>query len=271
MEGGLTDACTGIRGGKKLFLIKSWLKSLHSPKDIAVKRFNTIGKTILYVFFLTLISIIPTSIYTSQDFYRAAHDFGEIVDTSLPTFQINEGILSSSETEPSIFVYNNTYILFDPTGKWSEAELEQYNQSIGFFKGEFSYHIAGNTQSLPYSMLNGIISSKDDLTQVVDTFLSILPILISLIILASYILSASIKFIEVSIIAFFGLSFSRLLNKDIPYRRLWFMSAYSITLAVTFLTIMDLLNIAVIFSYSVYWFVSLTMLYLAIREIPKKR
>jgi hypothetical protein len=252
-------------------LIKSWYKSLYSPQDIAVKRFNKIGKTILYVFFLTLITIIPTSIYTSQDFYKTAHDFGEIVQTTLPSFQINDGILSSSLTEPSTFAYNNTYILFDSTGEWSVEELEPYRQGVGFFKNEFAYNIGGNTQTFSYSMLNGVVSSKDDLTSIVDTFLTILPILIALIILASYILSAAIKFIEVSIIAFFGLSLSRMSGKEIPYRRLWFMGAYSITLAVTFLTIMNLMNITVIFPYFVYWFVSLTMLYLAIREIPQKR
>jgi hypothetical protein len=260
-----------IKGGLKLNLIQSWLKSLYSPKDIAVKRFNKIGRTILYVFFLTLVSIIPTSIYTSQEFYRATHDFDEIIDTTLPPFQIEDGKLSSSLTEPSTFVYNNTYILFDSSGDWSASELDRYNQSIGFFRDEFAYRLAGNTQSLPYSMLNGMISSKDDLTEFVDTFLSLLPIFITLMIIASYILSAGIKFIEISIIAFFGLSFSRLLNKELPYRRLWLLGAYSITLAVTFLTIMSLLNITVIYSYFVYWFVSLTMLYLALREIPQKR
>lgn len=248
--------------------MKSWWRSLYSPKDIAVKRFEKIGKTILYVFMLSLLSIIPASIYSSQDVIKVAKEFDEIVKTTIPDFEIEDGKLTSSIEKPTTFVHNETYILFDPTGEWEVSELNQYEQSIGLLQEEFAYNIGGTMQTIPYTMLTGVITSKDDFVNFVEKMLSILPILIALIILASYIFSTGIKFIEISIIAMFGLSFTRILNKDLPYRRLWLLSAYSITLAVTFLTLMHLLNITVIYSYFVYWFVSLTMLYLALREIP---
>lgn len=248
--------------------MKSWWKSLYSPKDIAVKRFEKIGKSILYVFILSLLSIIPASIYSSQDVNKVAKEFDEIVKTTIPDFEIEDGKLTSSIKKPTTFVHNETYILFDPTGEWEVTELNQYEQSIGLLQEEFAYNIGGTMQTIPYTMLTGVITSKDDFVNFVEKMQSILPILIALIILASYIFSTGIKFIEISIIAMFGLSFTRILNKDLPYRRLWLLSAYSITLAVTFLTLMHLLNITVIYSYFVYWFVSLTMLYLALREIP---
>lgn len=46
-------------------IFKQLFKSLYSPKDIAFYRFQGIGKTILYVFFLTLLSVIPTVYYFS--------------------------------------------------------------------------------------------------------------------------------------------------------------------------------------------------------------
>ncbi|MBM6617234.1 DUF1189 domain-containing protein [Bacillus suaedaesalsae] len=252
-------------------IIQSWWKSLYSPKDIAIKRFDKIGKTILYVFLLSLFSIIPASIYSSQDVVEVANEFDEIVKTSIPEFEIVDGKLNTDISTPTTVVHNNTYILIDSTGEWDASELNQYDQSIGLLQKEFAYNIGGTIQTLPYTTLNGMISSKDDFVNFVDKMISILPLLIALIIIASYIFSAGIKFIEISIIALFGLTFTRLLNKNLPYRKLWLLSAYAITLSVTFLTLMHLLNITVVYSYFVYWFVSLTMLYLSLREIPAKQ
>ena len=47
-------------------IFKQFYKSMYSPKDIAVFRFQGIGKTILYVFFLTLLSLIPAIYYLSS-------------------------------------------------------------------------------------------------------------------------------------------------------------------------------------------------------------
>jgi hypothetical protein len=252
-------------------LFQQWYKSLYSPKDIAKLRFQTIGKTILYVFLLSLLSVIPPSIYSSIEIVKAVNNFEEIINTTLPEFSIENGKLVSPIKEPKLYVFNNTYVLFDPTGEWSVADLEEYDQSIGFFSDEIAYHSNAYTQDLPYEMINDLSLSKLKLSEYIDTFSGILPIIISLIILASYIFSAGIKFIEISIYALFGLTISRLLAKQVPYRRLWVLSAYSITLAVTFLTIMSLAKITVVSSYFVYWLVSLIMLYLALREISGKK
>ncbi|MBM7660825.1 hypothetical protein JOC85_001597 [Bacillus mesophilus] len=252
-------------------LLQQWIKSLYSPKDIAKLRFQTIGKTILYVFLLTLLSIIPASIYNSMDIVKGVNDFNHITDTTLPDFSIENQKLVSEVNEPTLYNVNGTYVLFDPTGEWKADELEKYNNSIGFLSNELVYHSNNFTQSFPYDMLGDLDLTKETMSDYIDTFSEILPILLALIILATYIFAAGIKFIEISIFALFGLTLSNLLKKTIPYRRLWVLSAYCITLAVTFLALMNLLKIEVISSYFVYWFVTLMMLYLSLREIPSKK
>jgi hypothetical protein len=252
-------------------LIHQWIKSLYSPKDIAKFRFQTIGKTILYVFLLSLLSIIPASIYNSIDIVKAVNDFDDIIDTTLPDFSIEDQRLISDVNEPTLFNSNGTYVLFDPTGKWTVEELEKYDNSIGFLSGELAYHSNNFTQSLQYEMLGDLSLSKEALSDYIDTFSSILPILLTLIILASFLFAAGIKFIEISIFALFGLTLAGLVKNTIPYRRLWVISAYCITLAVTFLMLMNLIKIDVISPYFVYWFVTLIILYLTLREIPVKK
>ncbi|WP_246945867.1 DUF1189 domain-containing protein [Bacillus pinisoli] len=252
-------------------IIQQWTKSLYSPKDIARFRFQGIGKTILYVFVLTLLSIIPSSIYNSIDIVKAVNDFDEIIDTTLPSFTIKDHKLSSPVQEPTVYNVNGTYVLFDPTGEWTADELDKYSNSIGFFSTEIAYHSNNYTQALQYEMLGDLILTKETLTEYMDTFSDILPILLSLIILASYLFSAGIKFLEISIFALFGLTLSSMAKKTIEYRRLWVLSAYSITLAVTFLMAMDLFKVNVIAPYFVYWFVTLSILYLSLKEIPVKK
>ncbi|WML30690.1 DUF1189 family protein [Neobacillus sp. OS1-32] len=47
-------------------IFKQLVKSIYSPKDIALFRLQGIGKTILYVFLLTFISILPSIVFLSS-------------------------------------------------------------------------------------------------------------------------------------------------------------------------------------------------------------
>ncbi|MFD1736566.1 DUF1189 domain-containing protein [Bacillus salitolerans] len=251
-------------------IFKQYSRSLYSPKDIAKLRFQTIGKTILYVFLLSLLSIIPSSIYSSYELVQVTNDLDEMIEKAIPDFSIQNGELVSSVTEPTTFTHQDLTIVFDPTEQ-SRIDLSSFNKSIGLFKHEFAYHFGTTTQTIPYDMLESMTINKLTILSFVQSFLAIQPIIIALIILASYILAAGVKFIEISLLALIGLTLVRIVQKQLPYRRLWAMSAYSITLPLTFLTIMELLKITVISSYGVYWLVSIVMLFLALKEIPAKK
>ncbi|MFZ3588166.1 DUF1189 domain-containing protein [Bacillus sp. DJP31] len=252
-------------------LFKQWYKSLYSPKDIVKLRFQSIGKTILYVFFLSLLSIVPSAIYGSKEITEVVGSINEIALSTLPDFTIDQGKLTSSITVPEKYEYGDTIILFDSTGKLSADDLEDYDKSYGFFLDEFAYYSNGYVQSIPYDLLSDLTITKENLLDFLNSVEDVLPIIIILFIITTFLLAASIKFVEISLFALFGLSICRLISKHLPYRRLWVISAYSITLSLTFLTMMTLLKINVISSYFVYWFVSLTILYLALREIPGKK
>jgi hypothetical protein len=252
-------------------IFQQFSKSLYSPKDIAKLRFQTIGKVILYVFFLTLISILPNSIYSTQEFLHNTHNIDVAIMNHLPSFTIEDSILRSSESEPSIVNHNDLVIMFDSSGKLSVDVLKEHQHSIGFFKNEFGYHLNGTIQTLPYSMLNNVTLTKSSIVTYLNTFESMIPIIIAFIITSSFIFSAGIKFIEISLIALLGLSLNKIVKKEVIYRKIWVISAYAITLATTFLSIMELVKITVISSYSIYWIVTIIMLYLSLREIPGKK
>lgn len=252
-------------------LLKQWYKSLYSPRDIARLRFQSIGKTIFYLFFLSLISIIPPSIYNSIEISHALKSVDELAESTLPDFKIEHGKLFTSIERAEKYKNLDTTILFDPTGIWSSENLEEYGRSFGFFSNEFAYHSNGKTKTLPYDILGEFSLTKDTLMKYLHTINGILPIILFLIILTTFLFVASLKFIEISILSFFGLILSRLIANQIPYRRLWVVSAFSITLAVTFSTIMSALSITIISSYFFYWLISIIMLFLTLREVPIRK
>lgn len=83
-----------------------------------------------------------------------------------------------------------------------------------------------------------------------------------------YLFTSTSKFIGVSVLAFIGLILRSTLDKNISYRHTWIMSAYAVTLSTTFFTIMETLQTAVPYAVPIHWFVSISVLFLAIKEIP---
>ncbi|MGA9226792.1 MAG: DUF1189 family protein, partial [Mesobacillus sp.] len=119
--------------------------------------------------------------------------------------------------------------------------------------------------------INNGTMSKQDINSILSSASSSLPIFIGLILIAIYVFSSGMKFIEISILALFGLLLKNLAGKSLQYKHLWRMAGYSITLPTLFFTIMSLLKTTVTYSFMINWFVGSMMLLLAIKEVPTSK
>jgi hypothetical protein len=245
-------------------------KSIYSPKVITESRFQGIGKTILFVFFLTLISIFPVVYYMSVGISEAVGSVKQSIQEDLPSFKIEEGVLQSDLKAPLTIKNGNFTLIFDPTGAIDQGELTGMNANVAMLKEEIVLAAGGETNAVPYSLFSSEMMTKDDLISLVDTAESSLPVLLGLLFIVVYVFSSGMKFIEVSLLALFGLLLKNLAGRKLQYRHLWRMAAYSTTLPTIFFTIMAFLKTEVPFSFSVNWFVASMMLLLAIKEIPAK-
>ncbi|MGA9227696.1 MAG: DUF1189 domain-containing protein, partial [Mesobacillus sp.] len=104
-------------------IFTQFAKSIYSPKDIALFRFQGIGKTILYVFLLTLISVIPASFYTAQAINDAVNSVKETMESKLPYFTIENGVLLSELKEPLTINNGSITIIFDSTGAVEQKDM----------------------------------------------------------------------------------------------------------------------------------------------------
>jgi hypothetical protein len=252
-------------------IFKQFYKSTHSPKDIASFRFQGIGKTILYVFLLTFISILPSIYHISTMLTAGIEGTKSVMNDELPSFTIDNGTLSAETDVPITIEKGEFSILFDPTGVITTEDVEDEDAAIALLKNEIAVSAGGRIDTYPYSMLEGLTITKDDFIDLVDTVDGMKGIIIPVMSTLIFLFSSAVSFIEVSILALFGLALKNLAGRSISYRHLWRMAAYSATLPTVFFAIMSAINTPVPNSFMINWFVEIIILYLAIKEIPKEK
>ncbi|MFO1443452.1 DUF1189 domain-containing protein [Bacillus sp. Bva_UNVM-123] len=250
-------------------IFKQFFKSLYSPKDIALFRFQGIGKTILYVFLLTFLSLLPAIYYLSSATINGIDAIQNSIKNELPPFQITNGELQSEENAPIILKKDGFTINFDSTGTISIDDIAENNETIALLKNGAYFIANGKVQSLPYSMIGNI--TNEELLNIFSSIDSSLIIIIPIMVLIIYILTAGLNFIQISVLALLGLLLIKVLMRNIQYRHLWRIAAYSVTLPTIFFTIMEALKTTVPNGALINWFVSYIVLYLAIKEIPQPK
>ncbi|WP_040207989.1 DUF1189 domain-containing protein [Neobacillus jeddahensis] len=252
-------------------IFKQFYKSLYSPKDIALFRFQGIGKTILFVFFLTFISVLPSIFYLSTALSTGIDTARSILTDEAPAFTVKDGQLTAETTVPVTISRDNFTIIIDPTGAITESDVEDQGNTFALLKDKFALASGGRIDASPYSMLEGMTISKENLVNFIDTIGGMKGIIIPIVSLFIYLFSSAASFIEISILALIGLVLKNLLGRKLNYRQLWRMAAYSETLPTVFFTIMAAIKTSVPNSFIINWFVVIIILYLAINEIPKPK
>lgn len=252
-------------------IFKQLIISLYSPKDIATFRQQGIGKTILYVFLLTLLSVLPSFYYFNTSMTTGFHLLEDTIQNELPPFTIENGELMAAEQAPVTINKSDFTIIFDSTGTVDQTDVSRSDNTILFLKNEVVYSVSGQAQSMPYSTIGDITVTQEDLLSVLTSIDSMLPVMIPLIDTIIYLFSASMKFIEVSVLALFGLALKNIMGKNLRYRYLWRIAAYSVTLPTVFFMIMESLKTIVPSGFFIHWFVAIMMLMLTLKEVPSEK
>lgn len=251
-------------------VFKQLYTSIYSPKIISTFRFQGIGKTILFVFILSLISTIPTAFHFTSGLTEGLKGFDQTLRDDLPSFTIEDGQLSADTDKALEIRKDNFIIILDDTGAFGVDEIENKQNAIGILQDRFVFAANGQAQSYEYSLLNMSIS-KQDLIDISKQFNQLLPIFISILVVIVYLFSSFVKFIEVTVLAVFGLAFKNSLQRRLNFKQIWVISAYSTTLATIFFVIMDSLQVTVPNGFLLNWFVHLIVLYLVIKEVPPSK
>ena len=245
-----------------------WL-SLYSPKDIAKYRFQGIGKSILYVFLLVFISTIPAFVYTSLDIHNGLTSFEKAVQNELPSFRIADGKLTTHATAPIIYNDEDFTVIVDGTGEMTISDVQlQDDQALALLQTQFVLITNGLVQTQPYELFEGFVITLEDIQGFLSQMDGMFAIFLTIIGVVTYLLAAGLLFFEISLLALFATLLFNVARKNLKYRHMWILTAYSVTLSTVFFTIMSAFKTTVIGGSFINWAVSLIILYLVLKEIP---
>ncbi|HHY21158.1 MAG TPA: DUF1189 domain-containing protein [Bacilli bacterium] len=250
-----------------------FIRSLHSPKHIAMFRFQGIGKTILYIFVLMLITLIPSGIVFGTNFSQMFHHFDEALGENSPNFKITNGILEADFDNPYIAGVNDYYFIIDPKNELDRIDIaKQYESAIVLTERDALFINHTDIQEIRYRNFGNINFTKDELHSFVKSLLDLLPILIPILLVFIYLLVTGLKFVGVSVLAIIGFALIKFVKpNNINYRHLWIMSAYAVTLPTTIFNVVNAFNIHLPASFGIYWIIATAMLYTALNSIPKRK
>ncbi|MET3699250.1 maltodextrin utilization protein YvdJ [Bacillus oleivorans] len=252
-------------------IFKQFYRSLFSPGDIASFRMQGIGKTILYVFFLALLSVIPTFYNLQEGITKSIDAVADTIEDDLPDFTIENGTLTSERNEPLILEKYGLTLIFDSSGNTDVNDLDTNEDAIALLKNEFVLVSNGVVDSYPYTLFDVAAISKQDVQALIQSFDSISVIFLPILFVIMYVFSAGIDFLEITILAAIGLILVSSLGKKLKYGQVWRMTAYCITLPTVFFMIMGFLKTTVPGALFIHWGVSIIFLYLAVKEIPESK
>lgn len=257
----------------KMNIFKQLGKSIYSPKDVALFRFQGIGKTIGYVFLLMFISTLITSISLGMDFLNWASITNTKIINDLPSFELKNGILTSELNSPMIEedIESGFTFIFDTTGEVSANDVSKYPNAVGLLKKEAVFVSGSESQRMPYSSFGDLTLTKDTIVGFTDKLDSIVLVILPILFVFIYLFQSSLKFIGISFLALIGIMVAKQMDRKLRYQNLWILSAYAVTIPTLFFAITDALKITIPFAFLLYWTTATIVLYLIIKEIPKAK
>ncbi|UOE95712.1 DUF1189 domain-containing protein [Alkalihalobacillus sp. LMS39] len=254
-------------------IFKQFLKSLHSPIDIALFRFQGIGKTILYVFLLMLIATLPSIISFGTTLTQAVKSVQEAFEYDIPYFEMNNGVLISDMEEPIIEEDDEGVFIFDTTGVITYDDVVQYETGVAILETEIVFVQDGYAESFYFNDLAAMGMSNftsENIEGIVNSVGGMMPLIIVVIAVIMYLYNTALKFIGVTVLAVIGLIIKETLHSNVKYRHLWIMSAYTVTLPTILFAYIKLL-ITVPYPFVFYWLIAIAILTLVVKKVPKPK
>ncbi|WP_062355826.1 DUF1189 domain-containing protein [Bacillus kwashiorkori] len=248
-------------------IFKQFFKSLYSPKDIASFHSQKMGKTILYIFLISILTTVPIVLNIHSIVNNFIGDTKDIIIDEVPNFHITDYELQMDESEPVTINADGVTLLFDNSKLMTEVDIEK--NTIKFVKDGVIADIDGTTDSFTYASLELNDINKNTMVEILNLVDSSLPIITMIVFFIAYLIFTAGNFIKVSVLGLLSLILVSSFRLDLKYGNVWKISAYSITLPITFFAIMNSFGATVPFGGAINWGVSLLMIFLALKELTK--
>ena len=225
-----------------------------------------LGKSILYIFLVTLIFSTITNINIIDNFSSEISSIQATFIKSAPNIELKNGLLSVDSNEPIYYKHDGELLIVDTSGKTNKSILDSY--SNGFYINSDEITIRQNystLQTLKFTDYSGL-----DLTnKTLQDSLAILKIIFPIILLVfSPIISFLMNLISVFVILGpISLNISSIMGVKMKYSKACTLSFYAMTLPLLLEALLDVSGIDLPGFYIIFYVVALIYCGLAINKI----
>lgn len=227
-----------------------------------------LGKSILYVFLVTLIFSTITNIKTIETFTEELTNVQATLVQSAPNFELKNGILSVDSNKPIFYKHNNIVLIVDTSGTLNNSALSPYSDGFFVNSNELIFRQDYTTiQSIKFTDYNEMQLNNSS----VDKILSIIKLILPLVLLVC---NPIISFFESLFSGFLVLGpmcifISSFMGVKLNYTRSCTLSFYAMTLPLLLESLINISGIDISDFSMMFYLISLIYCGLAIRELKK--
>ncbi len=225
-----------------------------------------LGKSILYIFLVTLIFSTVSNISTINIFNSEIVTVEHNLMYNAPQFELNKGLLSVDSDEPIYYKHDGEFIVVDTSGKTNSSVINAYSDGIYIDSNGFIIRQNYSTiQNIKFTDVNELIITNESAKNIV----AILKIVFPLVLL---IFKPIVSFFEnlISVFLILGpltLFISSFMGVKLNYSRACTLSFYAITLPLLLESLLSISGIVSPEFFAIFYIVSLIYCGLAIKEI----
>ena len=232
-------------------------------KEFLVQGF---GKSILYIFLVTLIFSTITNINTIAKFNSEISSIQATFIHSAPNFELKNGLLSVDSEKPIYYKHDGEQLIVDTSGKTSKSLLDSYSNGVYINSDEITIRQNyGTLQTLKFTDFSELNLTNKTL----QSSLSILKIIFPIILLIfdpilSFLMNLISGFL---ILAPLSLNISSIIGVNLKYSKACILSFYAMTLPLLLESLLEISGIDLPEFFVIFYIVALIYCGLAINKI----
>lgn len=225
-----------------------------------------LGKSILYIFLVTLIFSTITNFKIIDTFNTEITNMQEALVHNIPNFELKNGEFSMDSTEPVYYKYDGDILIIDTVNKTSTSALDQYSNGIYInSKSIVSRQDYATLYTFNFSDYPELTLTNSSFQKILLLLKTVLPIILVVFNpLISFLLNLAAVFIVLGPVS---IGISSIIGVKFNYSRACTLSFYAMTMPLFLEALLNISGIQAEYFTIIFYILTLGYCSLAIKEI----
>lgn len=225
-----------------------------------------LGKSVLYIFLVTLLFSTITNFKTIDTINSEISDLQDALVNVIPNFEFTNGEFSIDSSEPVYYKHNGNILIIDTVNKTNASALDSYSNGMYINSKELIYRQNYTTIcSADLSDYSDFTFTNQSVEKLLLLFQIIFPVVLFICVpIVSFLINLAAGFIVVGPLSLF---ISSIMEIRMNYYRACTLSFYAMTLPLLLESLLNVSGIEIDNFYVLFYILSLIYCSLALKEI----